>query len=73
MEIRSMRRFRLGVVGAILAALIAGCDGGSDVETTMPTTPTTMPPEMEQMKNDMNKRFHANSAGTKPTSSARRK
>jgi hypothetical protein len=68
-----MRSFRLGVVGAILAALIAGCDGGSGVETTMPTAPITMPPEMEQMKNDMNKRFHANSARPKPTSSARRK
>jgi len=43
--------------GVILAMLVAGCDGGTAVGTTMPTGPVTTPPEMEQMKNDMQKRL----------------
>jgi hypothetical protein len=52
-----MRRFRLGALGIMLGTLLAGCDGGAAVETTMPTTPTTVPPEIEQMKNEMQKRL----------------
>jgi hypothetical protein len=50
-----MRWFRFGVVGAILT-MSTGCGGDSD-GTTMPTGQVTMPPEMEKMKNEMDKRL----------------
>jgi hypothetical protein len=50
-----MRWLRSGVVGAILT-MFTGC-GGDSGGTTMPTGQVTMPPEMEQMKNDIEKRL----------------
>jgi hypothetical protein len=61
-----MRSFRLGLVGATLAALVIGCDSGTTVETTMPTTPAVLPPEADQIKKDMDKRFQK--GGSKSTS-----
>jgi hypothetical protein len=68
-----MRSVRLGIVAAIIAVISTGCDGGGQTETTMPTTAPALPPETDQMKKDMEARFHTGPGGTRsPYSSAKK-
>jgi hypothetical protein len=67
-----MRSFRLGIVGALLAALLAGCEGTGGTETTMPTTAPVMPAEADQVKKEMQQRFHIGTTAKRALSNAKK-